>query len=56
MSKQTISAISIIALLLGSILMLAAGFDFVSAKYSFCAGLACFIIFALIEGISRAKN
>ncbi|MCP4610347.1 MAG: hypothetical protein GY845_16675 [Planctomycetes bacterium] len=52
MSKQTISAISIIPLLLGSILMLATGFGFISSKYSFVAGLACFVVFAFTESIS----
>ncbi len=53
-SKQTISAISIIPLVLGSILMLAAGFGLLSKNAVF-AGLVCFMVFAFIEGISRKK-
>jgi hypothetical protein len=56
MSKQTISAISIISLLLGSILMLAAGSGYVSSKYPFLAGLICFIVFGFVEVVSRKKN
>jgi hypothetical protein len=55
MSKQTKDAISIIPLLLGSLLMLAAGFRFISSKHIFFAGLVCFIVFAFIEGISRKR-
>jgi hypothetical protein len=53
MSKQTISAISIIPLFLGSILMFAAGSGFISTKYPFVAGLVCFMVFVFIEGVSR---
>jgi hypothetical protein len=56
MSKQTLSAISIIPLLLGSILMLAAGSGLISTKYPFVAGLICFMVFGLIEVISRKNN
>lgn len=52
MSKQTISAISIIPLLLGSILLLSAGTGLISVKYPLVAGLVCFIVFAFIEGVS----
>ncbi len=55
MSKQTISAISIIPLSFGSILMLAAGSGLISTKYPFVAGLVCFMVFAFIEGVSRKK-
>ncbi len=56
MSKQTISAISIIPLSLGSILLFASGSGLVSTKYPLYTGLACFLIFALMEGISRIIN
>ena len=55
MAKQSISAISIIPLFLGSILMLVAGSGLVSTKYPFYAGLVCYVIFALIEIVSRLK-
>ena len=55
MSEQTKGAISIIPLLLGSILMLASGFRFISSKYFFFVGLVCFIVFAFIEVISSEK-
>jgi hypothetical protein len=56
MSKQTISFISIIPLLLGTILMLASGSSLISAKYHpFVAGLVCFMVFAFIEIISRKQ-
>ena len=50
MSKHTISAISIIPLLLGSILMLAIGFGLTSSKYPVFTGVVCFIVSAFIEG------
>jgi hypothetical protein len=56
MSKQTINVISIISLSLGSILMLAAGSGFISAQYPFVTGLICFMVFGLIEVISRINN
>ena len=52
MSEQAISAISIIPLVLGSILMLAAGFGFIS-NYVIFAGVVCFIVSAVIGGISK---
>ena len=52
MSKQTINAISIIPLLIGSLLMLAKGFGLISSKYLVVAGLACFAVFVFIEVIS----
>jgi hypothetical protein len=56
MTKQSVSAISIIPLLCGSILMLLAGSGLITARYPFYVGLACYVIFALIEIISRLKN
>ena len=55
MSKQTISAISIILLLLGSILLLATGSGLISSKYPIVAGLVCLIAFVFIEVISQKK-
>jgi hypothetical protein len=55
MSKQTMSAISIIPLSFGSILMLAAGTGLISTKYPLVAGLVCFVVFVFIEAVSRKK-
>jgi len=56
MSKQTISAISIIPLSFGTVLMLAVGTGLISAGYPLVAGLVCFIVFAVIEALSRRQN
>ena len=56
MNGQTISAIPIILMLLGSILMLAAGLGFISSNNAIFAGVACFIVSAFIEGIFKKKN
>ena len=55
MSEQAISAISIIPLVLGSILMLAAGFGFLSNHVIF-AGVVCFIVSVFINRISKKKT
>lgn len=56
MGKQTMSAISIIPLLIGSILLFAAGSGLITTKYHpLVIGLVCFIVFAFIEGVSRKK-
>ncbi len=55
MSKQTMSAISIIPLSFGTILMLAVGTGLISARYPLLAGLVCFMVFVFIEGLSRKK-
>ncbi len=56
MNGQTISAIPIILMLLGSILMLAAGLGFISSNNAIFAGVACFIVSAFIERIFKKKN
>ncbi len=53
MSKQTIDAISLIPLLIGTILMLATGSGLILAKYPFVAGIVCLIVYAFIEVKSR---
>jgi len=55
MHEQAISAIPIILMLLGSILMLAAGLGFISSNNAIFAGVVCFIVSAFIEGILRKK-
>ena len=52
MNRQTINAISIIPLSLGSVLMLATGFGLISSRYLIAAGLASFVVFVFIEVIS----
>jgi hypothetical protein len=49
MKRQTISAISIIPLLLGSILLLAGGCGLISTKYAPATGLTFLAVFVLIE-------
>ena len=56
MNGQTISAIPIILMLLGSILMLAAGLGFISSNNAIFAGVACFIVSAFIERIFKKKK
>lgn len=57
MNRYTLDAISIVPLLLGSLMMLVAGFELVPTKYLIEAGLACLVVFALIEIISlKRKN
>jgi len=56
MNGQTISAISIILILLGSILMLAAGLGFTSSNNAIFAGVVCFIVSTFIEGIFKKKT
>lgn len=56
MNGQTISAIPIILMLLGSILMLAAGFGFISSNNAIFAGVACFIVSVFIERIFKKKT
>jgi hypothetical protein len=56
MHEQMISAIPIILMLLGSILMLAAGFGFISSNNAIFAGVVCFIVSAFIEGIFKKKT
>jgi len=51
MSQQTISFISIILLLLGSILMLVLGFGLISSKLAIVAGVVCFIASVSVEKI-----
>ena len=53
MNGQTTSAIQIILLLLGSILMLTAGLGFISSKYAIVAGVVCFIVSMFLEGIFK---
>ena len=55
MSEQIIDAFSIVPLSLGSILMLASGSGFISSRYAIVAGLLCFTVSALVEGISKRK-
>ena len=55
MHEQAISAIPIILMLLGSILMLAAGLGFISSNNAIFAGVVCFIVSAFIEGILKKK-
>ena len=55
MNEYIADAISLVPLLLGSILMLACGSGFISSKYGLLAGLLCFLISALIEGIFKKK-
>jgi hypothetical protein len=55
MSEQLIDVISIIPLLFGSLLMLASGAGFISSRYSLLAGLLCFLLYGLIEGIFKRK-
>jgi hypothetical protein len=43
-------------MLLGSILMLAAGLGFTSSNNAIFAGVACFIVSAFIEGIFKKKT
>ena len=56
MNAQTISAIPIILVLLGSILMLAAGLGFISSNNAIVAGVVCFIVSAFIEKIFKKKT
>jgi len=56
MREQMISAIPIILLLLGSMLMLAAGLGFISSNNAIFAGVLCFIVCAFIEGIFKKKT
>jgi len=56
MHEQAISAIPIILMLLGSILMLAAGLGFISSNNAIFAGVTCFIASAFIEGIFKKKT
>jgi hypothetical protein len=56
MREQMISAIPIILLLLGSMLMLAAGLGFISSNNAIFAGVVCFIVCAFIEGIFKKKT
>jgi hypothetical protein len=49
MNGQMTNAIQIILLLLGSILMLVAGFGFIPSKYAIFAGVVCFIISVFTE-------
>ncbi len=49
MSEQAISAISIIPLVLGSILMLVTGLGFISSKYAFFTGVVCLIVSVFTE-------
>ncbi len=53
MSEQTKGAISIIPLLLGSILLMAVGFGFISSNNVLLVGILCFIVSALIGGIFK---
>lgn len=55
MSEQLIDVISIIPLSFGSLLMLASGSGFISSRYFLLAGLLCFLLYALIEGIFKKK-
>jgi len=55
-SKQTMSTISIIPLVLGSVLLFAAGSGLISEKYPLLVGLGCFLVFAFIEGLARKKS
>jgi len=49
MHQSTTGFISIILLLIGSMLMLIKGFDFISSKYAIVAGVLCFIISVFID-------
>jgi hypothetical protein len=53
MSEQAISAVSTIPLVLGSILMLAAGFGFTSSNDVIPAGVVCFTVAVFIKGILK---
>jgi len=53
MSEQTKDAISIIPLLLGSILLMAVGFGFISSNNVLLVGILCFIVSALIGGVFK---
>ena len=53
MSEQAGSVVSTILLVLGSILMLVAGFGFTSSKNVILAGVACFIASVLIARILK---
>jgi hypothetical protein len=56
MNGPTISTISIILLLLGSLLMLGTGFDLIPSKYAISTGLLCFIVSALTERIFKKRT
>jgi hypothetical protein len=56
MSRHTISAISVVPLLLGSSSLLAAGFGLISSRYLFAGGLVCLAIFGLIEILSGMQH
>ena len=56
MHEQAISAIPIILMLLGSILILATGLGFISSNNAIFAGVACCIASAFIEGIFKKKT
>ncbi|MCP4611869.1 MAG: hypothetical protein GY845_24465 [Planctomycetes bacterium] len=53
MSEQTKDAISIVPLLLGSILLIAVGFGFISSNNVLLVGIFCFIVSALIGRIFK---
>ena len=53
MSKQTTDALSIVALMLGSMLMLAAGFGVTSSNNVLLAGVVCFIVSVSITRILK---
>ena len=53
MSEQTTDALSIVALMLGSMLMLAAGFGVTSSNNVFLAGVVCFIVSVSITRILK---
>ena len=53
MGERKIDTISIIPLSLGSILMLASGAGLVTSRYFILAGLLCFVVFGLVEIISK---
>ena len=55
-SKQTISLISIILLLLASIFMLIIGFGIMSSKYLAVTAIVCFIASLFIEPILKKLN
>jgi uncharacterized membrane-anchored protein YitT (DUF2179 family) len=55
-NELRISAIPIILMLLGSILMLTAGLGFTSSNNAIFAGVACFIVSAFIERIFKKKK
>jgi membrane-bound ClpP family serine protease len=50
------STISIIPLVIGSVLLFAAGSGLISEKYPLLVGLGCFLLFAFIEGLSFKKS